>query len=94
MWKNFKINSNCIEARTEKAMLIKIPDSDFKFWHTSKLVRFEGKKGDIISIGFTDEFKFKLFRTGNSTHNSREKLEEITMSASELVEKYFNKEVA
>ena len=86
-WKNININKNNIEYETGRAVLIKMPHSSdydgFKFWHPSKLVR-EGRNDGAVSIGYTEEFTFRLFKNGNGKHNSREIVAEETIDASEF----------
>ena len=88
MWKNIVINSNNVVTATDKAVLIKIPRSKLKFWHPAKLVRYKGKNNYLISIGYTDDFNFKLFRNGEGRHNQKEIIEELHLSAQEF-EEYF-----
>ena len=65
MWNNIKINKSQIAYETDRATLIKLPDSSsFKgkaFWHPSKLVR-ECKEGKChwFEFSFTDEWEFKI----------------------------------
>ncbi len=94
MWKNLEFNSNNVQAETAKSVLIKVPKSKLKFWHPAKLVRYKGKKGYLVSIGYTDDFTFKLFRTGEGQYNSRDKIEEIELTASEFENRFFNEEIA
>lgn len=67
MWKNININIQNIEASTERSVLVKMPNKSkyvgFKFWHPAKLIR-NGRHSYAVSLGYTDEFKFKLFKTG------------------------------
>ena len=91
-WKNLEFNSNNIQNETAKATLIKVPKTDYLFWHPSKLVRTFGKKGYMLSLGYTDDFTFKLFRNGNGKHNSHEKIEEFELSAKEFEERFFSTE--
>lgn len=88
MWKNIKANSNLIQASTEKAVLIKLPKSEFLFWHPAKLVKTMGKNSYLMSIGYTNEFIFKVFRNGKGQYNKTTKIEEKTLSISEF-EAYF-----
>ncbi|QIH78329.1 hypothetical protein GTN30_06555 [Macrococcoides canis] len=63
MWHKIKINKSQISCETDKATLIKLPNSSsYKgkaFWHPSKLVRecLEGK-GHWFEFSFTDEWEF------------------------------------
>lgn len=91
MWKNLEFNSNNVQVETPASILIKIPGTKLKFWHPAKLVKYKGKSGYLINIGYTDEFKFKLFRTGEGKYNFRDKIEEIELTASEFENRFFNK---
>lgn len=88
-WKQVIANSNLIQSNTEKAVLIKLPHSEYKFWHPSKCVRLSGKNGYRMSISYTDEFKFKCFKNGKGKYNRFDKIAEKELSAEEF-EKYFN----
>lgn len=83
-WKTIEANSNLIQHDTGKAVLIKVPNSEFKFWHPAKCVRTSGKSGYRLSISYTDSFDFKLFRSGKGRYNKSEKIEEKTVTSSEL----------
>ncbi len=87
-WKNVTANSNLIQAETERAVLIKLPKSELKFWHPRKCVRTNGKNGYRLSIGYTDSFEFKAFRNGKGRYNGHEKIEEVTLTSAQF-EKYF-----
>lgn len=88
MWKNLIANSNLVQTDTGRAVLIKVPGTDYVFWHPDKLVRQGGKGGYRMSIGYTDEFKFKLFKPGKGKYNQSDKFDEHEIDASEM-EKYF-----
>ncbi|WP_324171125.1 hypothetical protein [Sulfurimonas sp.] len=92
MWKNIEINSNSVQTETIKATLIKVPKTEFLFWHPSKLIRKSGKDGYKLSFGYTDNFTFKLFRNGKGKHNSHEKIEEIELSAQDFEKRFFKTE--
>lgn len=84
-WKNITINASQIEKQTERGVLIKVPGTDYKFWHPSKLLRSNGAR---YSFGYTDEFKFRLFKQGQGRYNKFEKFDEHEVSAEEI-EGYF-----
>ena len=89
MWKNIEINIQNIETDTGKATLIKMPNKSryagYKFWHPSKLVRY-GSNSYARSIGYTDEFTFKLFKNGK--HNKFEVIDEIEIDVEEFEEAF------
>lgn len=83
MWENIKAN-NSIEANTEKAVLIRIPKTDLKFWHPSKLVRTFGKSDYAMSFGVCEGMTFRVFRNGKGRYNRLDKTFEVTISLEEL----------
>ena len=89
MWKNIEINIQNIEIDTGNAVLIKMPNkskyASYKFWHPSKLVRY-GSNSYARSIGYTDEFTFKLFK--NSKHNKFEVIDEIEIDVEEFEDEF------
>ncbi|MFW6221982.1 MAG: hypothetical protein ACOC3T_00065 [Bacteroidota bacterium] len=87
--KNIKTNSNLIQTESSNAVLIKLPKSELMFWHPKKCVRTSGKGGYLMSIGYTQDWNFKVFRNGKGKYNRFEKIEEREMSVEEF-ESYFN----
>lgn len=85
-WKQVQGNSNLIQHETEKATLIKLPKSELMFWHPSKLVKTMGKSNYLMTISFTDDFKFKCFRNGKGKTTSFTKIDEVEYSAKEIQE--------
>lgn len=91
MWKNISVNINQIKAETDKAYLINCPHNSnydgFSFWHPAKLVR-SGKHSASISVGYTDEFKFRLIKYGKGKYNSKSIIDEIEISVEEFEEMF------
>lgn len=91
MWKNVNANVNQVKTEIERAVLINCPHNSkydgYSYWHPSKLVR-EGRHSASISIGYTDEFKFKLVKYGKGEWNSRDIIDEIEISVEEFEEIY------
>jgi len=85
-WIQIQTNSNLIQHETEKATLIKLPKSELMFWHPSKLVKTMGKSNYLMTVSFTDDFKFKCFRNGKGKTTSFTKIEEVEYSAKEIQE--------
>lgn len=87
MWKNIEINVQNIETDTGKATLIKMPNKSnyagYKFWHPSKLIRY-GSNSYARSIGYTDEFTFKLKKFGNGKYNKFDVIDEIEIDIKEF----------
>lgn len=91
MWKNIEINLQNIEKNTGKATLIKMPNNSdyagYKFWHPSKLVRY-GSNSYARSIGYTDNFTFKLFKNGKGKYNKFDLIDEVEIDAEEFEEAF------
>lgn len=91
MWKNININIQNIEYETGKATLIKMPNNSdyagYKFWHPSKLIR-PGRNSYAVSLGYTDDFLFRLFKNGNGKYNKKEILDEIEIDVEEFEEAF------
>ena len=87
-WHKIIGNSNLIQFETERAYLIRLPKSELMFWHPKKLVRLSGKKSYKMTISYSDEFKFKVFRNGKGRFNFKEILEEKILSIDQWKE-YF-----
>ena len=86
MWHNIKLNSNLVQTETERAVLIKLPKEEFKFWHPKKCVRNAG--GGMISIGIADDMTIKCFRNGNGKYNFKEVIAEKSYTADEFIAQY------
>ncbi|MCI7527234.1 MAG: hypothetical protein MSA65_02830 [Mollicutes bacterium] len=91
MWKNIEINIQNIETDTGKATLIKMPNKSkyagYKFWHPSKLIGY-GSNSYARSLGYTDEFKFKLFKNGNGKYNKFNVIDTIEIDVEEFEEAF------
>lgn len=83
-WIQVRANSNLIQNQTEKAVLIKLPKSELMFWHPIKCVRTAGKSNYLMTISFTDSFKFNCFRNGKGKTTSFKKIEEVEYTAQEI----------
>lgn len=85
-WKNIYINSNLIGGGSSKAYVFNMPKNSkyagYSFWLTDKCVHHVFGRGDIVVIGYTDEFTFKIFKQGKNFN----KLDEKTITAKEFEE--------
>ncbi|MGL5718036.1 MAG: hypothetical protein ACRCX2_33845 [Paraclostridium sp.] len=92
MWEKIQIDSNLIEANTDKAVLINMPKTSkykgFSFWHPAKCCRHVGKNEFLLQISFTNEFEFRLKKHGKGKHNFNQVLDEATIDANELKEAF------
>lgn len=86
-WHNININKNKIITENDKSILISMPSTSvyegYTFWHLKKLVR-DGRNKGAISIGFTNEFVFRLKKYGNGKYNKFDVLDEKEISATEM----------
>lgn len=87
MWKKISINLNQIKYETGRAILIAFPNNSdlkgYQFWHPSKLVR-EGVHKACVSLSYTDEFIFQIFKTNKKF----EKINETEINAEEFEEAF------
>ena len=60
-WTNIIIDKDQIIAKTNKAILVKEPQSDWMVWVSWKVVR-RGKSSTNISAGFRNELEYRVFR--------------------------------
>lgn len=85
MWKKINIVENNIEAITNKAYLIKMPNNSkykgYKFWHTDKLIK---KHGKIYKVIYNDDFVFKLMKYGEGKYNFKDIVKEVEIDSLEL----------
>lgn len=91
-WERIQIDSNCIETSTYKAVLINMPKTSnykgYSFWHPAKCCRHVGKNDFLLQISFTDEFEFKLRKTGKGKYNWNKILDEITLESCDIKEAF------
>lgn len=85
-WKNIYINSNLIQNATSKSYLFKLPNNSkyagFLFWHPVKCIHYISNRNDIVSVGYTDDFTFKIFKQGKNFN----KLDEKTITVKDFEE--------
>lgn len=88
-WLSVNINDNLVEVTTAKSVKIAIPHKSkydgYSFWHPAKLIH-EGRHSAAISLSYTPDFEFHLKQYGKGRYNSRDVLDEVTITAAEFAE--------
>ena len=90
---NISANTNLILWETERAFLLKLPKTRFKFWISKKLVRVY--ENQIIFL-IPDDFRVRVFKSGEGKWNNRKIVEEKILSRVEFLEYFgwdFNNEI-
>lgn len=57
-WHSVRLNSNAIHSETDKAYLIKLPQSSWGVWVAKSNARFSGKNNYLVEIRFSENFTF------------------------------------
>ena len=90
-WKNIEISKNNVQADSGRAILIAFPHSSefdgFCFWHPSKLVR-TGRNSNSLSVGYTDDFQFRILKYGKGKYNSKEIISEMEIGVLDFEEAF------
>ena len=85
MWINFYVNKNQIQTETAKAILVKLPKTDWLVWISSKCVR-SGTHSANLRVGVCDDREYEIFRNGNGRYNKFQKIDSKTVTGTELAE--------
>ena len=80
MWHSLKIET--VVHETDKATLVRIPNTGLMFWHPKKLIKVVASKN---YLKFNSEFTFDLFEMNKVSYNKKESVISKTISASELI---------
>lgn len=59
----------------------------YKFWHPSKLVK-KGRNSYAVSLGYTDDFIFRLKKYGNGRYNKYDVIDEKEITGKEFEEAF------
>ena len=87
MWSCIIVNMANIEAETEKAFLVKMPNrslyAGYVFWYPKKFIRKIGGAGTQMSLSYRDDFMFSLMKKGKGKRKF-DVLEKLDISPSSL----------
>ena len=86
--KEIYTNSNLLKGEKSGKYLIKLPKSDFMFWHPKELVHLSGKKNYFMTINYDEGDYFHVFCNGKGKYNRDRVMDEMYLTTSEW-EKYF-----
>lgn len=75
-----------IQHETIKAILVKLPKTDWQVWLSKKFIR-PGTHSANLSISVNEEYSFEIFRSGKGRYNSTQKLDSKQITGKELSEK-------
>lgn len=87
------IRMNQIEWETDRAYLIKIPDSNYKLWFPKKYTQFENSRQTKIRMLINSDNKYKIFKNGQGKYNNRKIVSEKEILSDELLYMFGYEEV-
>ena len=92
-WEEIDINRNYIKVKTYRSAKIQMPhDSDYDgyyFWHPITLIG-RGWLTTDVSLGYHDDFKFRLFQEERDKYGKYKKINCCTVSAKEVIDAFRN----
>lgn len=88
MYININSNVQNILHETERAILVKAPKSEWKFWLPKKLFRTDDN-GYTANINLPLDMEISIFRTGKGKYNKFDKIAEEKITATELQERFW-----
>lgn len=87
------INLSQIEWETDKAYLIKVPKSKYKFWFPKRYTQSENSRGTKIRLLFEDDKEYKIFKNGQGKYNKHSITSEKMVSCDTILELFGYEEV-
>jgi hypothetical protein len=88
--KKVNVNSDLLIGGSDKEYWIRLPKSGFMFLHPKELITFGGKGKYLMTIQYSSDTDFNIFRFSNDRHNSIQTIDEKCLTAREW-EAYFYK---
>lgn len=87
-WKTISVPSTLIECIREKNYLLKVPNSEYYFWHPIYWVELKGHKSQLVHIKYSNDYMFTIFKCDVSPNNFYTRKEGKKVNVAEF-EKYF-----
>ena len=87
--KTVDTNSNLLKRKKNGEYLIKVPKTDYLFWHPEELVSFSGKNNYLMTIQYRSDYYFNIIRNGKGIYNCDQVIDDRYIPASEW-EQYFH----
>ena len=87
--KKVSANSNLKKDETGKEYLLKLPKTDYLFMHPIELVSFSGTNDYLMTIHYSEDSQFTIFRYGKGLTTSNTVIEKKEISVAKF-EEYFN----
>jgi hypothetical protein len=88
--KSISARSNLIKDETDKEFQIKLPRSSYRFWHPKEQVSFSGTNNYLMTIHYSEDSQFTIFRYGKGLTTSNTVIEKKKISVAEW-EGYFHR---
>ena len=87
-------NSNLIKREKNNKYLIKLPKSDFMFWHPKELVHLSGKNNYLMTISYSENAHVDVFCNGKGKYNRDQVIDEMHLTISEWEQYFYQYKVA
>lgn len=75
-----------IKYETAKAVLVKLPQTDWQVWISKKFIR-QGTHSANLSVSVNEEHSFEIFRNGKGKYNFTQKIDSRQLTGKELADK-------
>lgn len=85
---NVSASSNLILWETERAYLLRLPKTKYKFWISKKLARTSADYGYKINMIIPSDFEVRIFKNGEGKYNKKEVIDERVISIEEFLKQF------